>query len=68
MSNPTVFYTLPASDLEPGLSTADGQYILSVDSDGDAVLYTVATPGYDDTETRIAPVDERVELAEFEDD
>jgi len=59
MAEPTterpIFYRLPASDLEPGMSTADGQDILdmyeALGPDGVMwVYYHVYTPADDPTE------------------
>lgn len=73
----TRFYTAPAAQLVEGVSTADGQDVLSVRADGDYVSATVYTPRSDDPgldarnrsdpETRIYRRDEMVALAEFSD-
>lgn len=74
----TVFYSIRVSELEEGMSTADGQDIIEVNefANGD-ILARVYTPRSDDAaidaENRAAPesrfyrADERVELAVFPD-
>lgn len=72
------FYSLPATKLEEGMSTADGQDIVSVNvHEGGGVSVEVYTPRSDDseqdaanreeTETRYCSPGERVQLAVFAD-
>ncbi len=71
----TVFYELPANELQNGVSTDDGQDVLQVEFCGTDVLATVYTPRPDDpeadednrnaTETRLYAASERVALAVF---
>lgn len=73
----TVFYTLPARLLRKGMSTDDGQDLLSVGLDGDHVFASVYTPRSDDpdqdeanrcdSETRMYGADEPVGLGVFAD-
>jgi hypothetical protein len=73
----TLFYTLPATLLEPGMSTDDGQDILEVNNCGKYVLYHVYTPRPDDEELdeenrctpegRMREPSELVNLATFDD-
>lgn len=72
-----VFYTLPASALKKGMSTADGQDVLELSACGDLVTACVYTARSDDPEldeenrgagaTRSYDRNERVELAVFSD-
>jgi hypothetical protein len=73
-----VFYRLPARLLEEGMSTDDGQDILSVTSDPDGLVFAeVYTPRSDDPElnqqnrcepeTRLYQANDWVDLAVFED-
>lgn len=71
------FYTLPARELQVGMSTDDGQDILAVTTTGMAVSATVYTPRPDDLaqdetnqlmpETRVYQANQPVDLAVFED-
>ena len=71
----TVFYSLPAEQALPGMSTADGQHVTDVDRFDDRVQLYVYTPRPDDPdqdisnrsdpETRVFARDERVDLAVF---
>jgi hypothetical protein len=73
-----IFYSLPATELDEGMSTDDGQDVLdvSVDPDGSVIAH-VYTPRSDDpdldeenrgeTEARMYSPGERVDLAVFED-
>jgi hypothetical protein len=62
------FYTLPASKLRAGMSTADGQDVVSVDaSDPTFITYHVVTPGYADGETRGSLPNGTIRLAVFTD-
>ncbi|NKQ57325.1 hypothetical protein HFP15_31110 [Amycolatopsis sp. K13G38] len=72
------FYTLPAADLEEGMSTADGQDIVSVGTDPDGTVFAdVYTPRSDDpeldernrseTECRMYQPGERVAMGTFVD-
>jgi hypothetical protein len=74
MSRKTKFYTLPARCLKEGMSTDDGQDILSVSTEGGFTLYHVYTPSDDPDEDeenqcapegRIRPTEDRVGLAVF---
>jgi hypothetical protein len=75
-TNPT-FYRLPARLLETGMSTDDGQDILTVSPGEGWVLACVYTPRSDDpqqdevnrgeTECRMYKLDEQVDLAVFAD-
>lgn len=69
----TIFYSLPAELLDVGMSTDDGQDILTVDT-GALVIFDVYTPADDPDEdagrrcapeSRVARRGERVELAVF---
>ncbi|GAA4884522.1 hypothetical protein GCM10023222_48630 [Saccharopolyspora cebuensis] len=72
-----VFYCLPAADLEEGMSTDDGQDIVSVTVSDDRVFADVYTPRSDDpeqdahnrdeTECRMYRADELVGMATFTD-
>lgn len=63
-----IFYTLPATDIEAGMSTEDGQDVVDVDVDDGWVLYHTVTPGHqDETDARMSPVGRRVHLAVFKD-
>jgi hypothetical protein len=73
-----IFYSLPATELDEGMSTDDGQDVLdvSVDPDGSVIAH-VYTPRSDDpdldeenrgeTEARMYFPGEHVDLAVFED-
>lgn len=73
--SPTIFYSLPAELLDAGMSTADGQDILTVDAGHDGlVIFDVYTPADDPDEdagrqcapeSRVTRRGERVELAVF---
>jgi hypothetical protein len=76
-TSPT-FYALPATALEPGMSTADGQDVVSVDVAADGTVYAdVYTPRSDDpdadadnldaTDCRIYAPGELVAMADFPD-
>jgi hypothetical protein len=72
-----LFYALPAQYLQLGVSTDDGQDVITVQHDGDSVIYTCYTPRPDDPdadaynrsapETRIRDRSRPVDLAVFED-
>jgi hypothetical protein len=73
-----IFYTLPAQNLVEGVSTADGQDVISVDVGDDGMVFAqVYTPRSDDPEqdasnrgapeSRLYRVDDRVDLAVFSD-
>ncbi len=73
----TVFYELPANELQEGVSTDDGQDVLHVEVCDTGVLATVYTARSDDpdidednrsaTETRLYDIAEMVSLAVFPD-
>lgn len=71
----TVFYELPADELQEGVSTDDGQDVLQVEVSGTGVLATVYTPRSDNPDidednrnaTRLYAVAEMVSLAVFPD-
>lgn len=73
----TVFYELPANELQEGVSTDDGQDVLHVEVCATGVLASVYTARSDDpdidednrnfTETRLYDVAEMVPLAVFPD-
>ncbi len=73
----TEFYQLPAHQLRPGMSTADGQDITDVEPAGDLVLYHTYTPRPDDEDAdednysapdgRVSSQDELISLAVFPD-
>lgn len=80
MSVESIFYTLPARYVMPGMSTDDGQTIIGVESwpgTDPAVLIDKYTPRPDDADAdesnreqssvRMARPDERVSLAVFAD-
>lgn len=72
-----VFYRLPATDLEKGMSTDDGQDIVDVSRSGEWIVIDVYTPRSDDpeldeqnrheTECRMYRPDELVGMATFVD-
>lgn len=72
-----VFYTLPAHRLTEGLSTDDGQDVISVTSHDDIVMAEVYTPRSDDrtldeenrldSEMRVYGTYDEVDLAVFVD-
>lgn len=78
LASPAEFYSLPATKLEEGMSTADGQDFVDVTVDAEGIVFgEVYTPRSDDpeqdeanreeTDTRVYLRGERVDLAVFSD-
>jgi hypothetical protein len=72
----TIFYRIPAEHIEEGMSTDDGQDVLSVALWDNLVMVSVYTPSDDPAvdednrtgpETRAYPVGELVDMATFPD-
>lgn len=65
---PTIFYRIPAEHIEEGMSTEDGQDVLSISVESDLVMASVYTPSDDpatDDDNRAGPETRLYRLGEL---